>query len=133
MGQRSFVYLSVDEILELHAVEVGPDMVHDLSRVEACAASPQQTFGGEDLYPTLPEKAAALFFGLNKGHGFRDGNKRIALLATVVFVGLNGCRLMADDATLYGVSLAVAEGEIQQDELMHLVSEWIVEPPDDFE
>ncbi|MBA3943083.1 MAG: type II toxin-antitoxin system death-on-curing family toxin [Herpetosiphonaceae bacterium] len=70
-------------------------------KIEAAIAAPHQSIFGEDLYPDLPAKATALFFGLARAHGFSDGNKRVALVALIDMLSRNGYQLACDDDTLY--------------------------------
>ncbi len=73
------------------------------------------TFGGQDLYPTLAEKAAALGFSLIANHPFVDGNKRIGHAAMETFLVINGHKIDADVDEQERVVLAVAEGEMEHD------------------
>jgi death-on-curing protein len=75
------------------------------------------TFGGEDLYPDLAAKAAALMHSLVMNHPFVDGNKRVGVMAAELFLELNGGRLMASDGELEQVTLSVARGELNAEEL----------------
>ena len=59
--------------------------IRDLGLLESAVNAPFQTFGGEDLYKTIFDKAAHLAHGLAKNHGFVDGNKRVAIHAMLVF------------------------------------------------
>lgn len=71
-------------------------------KLDTALAAPQQSMFGEDLYPDVPAKAAALFDALVMGHCFSDGNKRTALLAMIEFLARNGLRFAAaDDDALY--------------------------------
>jgi death-on-curing protein len=87
-------YLTLGEVLRLHADLVatsgGATGVRDLGRVQAALAQPMATFAGDDLYPSVIEKAGALGFALIQGHAFVDGNKRIGHAAMEVFLMLNG-------------------------------------------
>ncbi len=58
--------------------------------IQSAIARPYASFGGERMYPTLHEKAAALLHGLAKAHGFHDGNKRVAAHITVTMIRLSG-------------------------------------------
>lgn len=71
----------------------GSHGLRDVGLLESAVLRPQATFGGEDLYPTLFEKAAALMHSLLKNHQFVDGNKRTAYASTGVFLELNGYQL----------------------------------------
>lgn len=78
-------YLSLPELFRLHerALEQsgGSAGLRDLGGLESALAQPRMTFGGTDLYPTLPEKAAALCFSIVLNHPFVDGNKRVGYAA----------------------------------------------------
>ena len=84
--------------------------VRNLGLLESALATPAATFGGAFLHPTLPEMAAAYLFHLVKNHPFLDGNKRIGLAAMLVFLGLNGLDLVAEEDHLVDVVLGVAAG-----------------------
>ncbi len=75
------------------------------------------TFGGEDLYPDLAAKAAALMHSLVMNHPFVDGNKRVGANAAELFVVLNGALLDATDGELEQVTLAVARAEMDVEPL----------------
>ena len=81
--------------------------------LDSALHAPFQTFGGEDVYPTLQQKAARLCFGLVKNHPFVDGNKRIGAHAMLVFLVLNGVELQYSQAELSDVILSLAAGEIE--------------------
>ena len=68
----------------------GPTAFATLGPIDCAVAQPQMTFGGQDLYPTQIDKAAALAFSLVRNHAFIDGNKRIGHAAMDVFLVLNG-------------------------------------------
>jgi death on curing protein len=90
-----------------------------------CSAlvQPQQSFAGEDLYPSLAEKAAALFFCLNKNHPFVDGNKRFATFAPAYFLDLNNCALDVGEDELVAWAVWVAS---QPGPSLAMVAEWLV-------
>jgi death-on-curing protein len=72
---------------------------------------PRVSVGGQDAYPTLTEKAAALGYSLVRSHGFVDGNKRVAHAAMEVFLVLNGVEITAtiDEQERFILSLAAGE------------------------
>ena len=111
-------YLSLAEVLALHRRIInetgGSDGLRDLGLLESALGQPRQTFGGEDLYPTLVAKATALGFSLIKNHPFVDGNKRTALMCALVFLGLNGWRLEANAEAIYELADGVAEGSVDK-------------------
>jgi death-on-curing protein len=109
-------YLTVEEMLLLHARLIqrtgGSGDVRDMGLLESALARPQATFGGEDLYPGLWDKAAALMHSLIKNHPFVDGNKRTALTATGLFLELNGYTMTAGNEEALDFTRQAAVGEI---------------------
>ena len=92
-------YLDLEDLLGMvRALGAGP--VRDVGLLDSAAARPRASAFGEDAYPTLARKAAALLHSLARNHALVDGNKRLAWLATVVFLDLNasGTELSDDDA-----------------------------------
>lgn len=86
--------------------------MRDESMLDSALSNPFQSFGGEDLYPTLCAKAARLCFGLVKDHPMVDGNKRLGAHVMLVFLALNGCELTYSQQELSDTILALAAGEI---------------------
>lgn len=91
---------------------------------EASLGAIYQTFGGQDVYPTIQEKAANLLYFITKNHSFSDGNKRIAAALFLYFLDKNGLLLRGDgqkrisDNTLVAITLMIAESRPQEKELM---------------
>lgn len=84
-------YLDTDDLVDLATVLLGdPPPIRDLGLLGAAAARPQATAFGEDAYPDLWTKAAALLHSVVKNHALVDGNKRLGWLATAVFLEING-------------------------------------------
>ena len=83
-----------------------------------------QTFGGEDLYPSVEEKAAMLLYLVTKNHSFSDGNKRIAATLFLWFLNNNGILYRADgskriaDNTLVALTLMIAESKTEEKDVM---------------
>ena len=109
------VGLSVEQLLAIHEGLRkrfgGRAGLRDPGALEAAAARPFATFGGEDLYPDLPSKAAALLHSLVANHAFVDGNKRVGALASELLLEVNGAALVATDKELEEEVMAVARGE----------------------
>ena len=103
-------------MLTLHRVQVrrygGATGVRERSGLEAALARPAMTFDGEDLYPDLAAKAAALLHSLVLNHPFVDGKKRVAAHAALVFIDLNGQSLPVTPEELVDVTVAAAEGRL---------------------
>jgi death-on-curing protein len=84
-------YLDVDDLISLAVDLLGdPPPIRDAGLLSAAAGRPQATVFGEDAYPDLWTKAAALLHSIVKHHPLVDGNKRLGWLATAVFLELNG-------------------------------------------
>src|SRR5688572_26566256 len=114
-------YLTVAEVLELHQRLIrqsgGSHGVRDLEGLESAVGQPHQTFGGEELYPSLAEKAAAIGFALIQNHSFIDGNKRVGHAALEMTLLLNGYELVANVDEQERIILGVASGAITRDQL----------------
>ena len=104
-------YLSLEDLLDLvNALGAGP--VRDLGLLDSACHRPQASFFGQDAYPTLAAKTAALMHSLAGNHALVDGNKRLALLATVVFLRINGYGLDLSDDAAFDLTMAVAAGQL---------------------
>lgn len=107
-------YLDLEDLLGMvRRAGVGP--VRDLGLLESAAARPRTSVFGEDAYPALEHKAAALLHSLVRNHALIDGNKRLGWLATVVFLDLNGHTVELDDHEAFALVMAVAEGTLDVD------------------
>ena len=120
------IRLSKQQILLLHeqliAETGGSSGLRDEGMLDSALNAPFQSFGGEDVYPSLQQKAARLCFGLVKNHPFVDGNKRIGAHAMLVFLALNGIELQHTQTELSDVILQLAAGTIQSSDLL----DWIL-------
>lgn len=104
-------YLDLEDLLSLvEILNVGP--VRDVGLLDSATARPQSTVFGEDAYPTLRLKAAALLHSIASNHALVDGNKRLAWLATVVFLDLNGQAVSIADDAAFNLVWSVAAGEV---------------------
>ena len=82
-----------------------------------------QSFAGQDIYPTLEEKAANLLYFITKNHSFSDGNKRIAATMFLYFLDKNGILFadgnkLIDDHTLVALTIMIAESKPDEKEMM---------------
>jgi len=85
--------------------------------LESALAQPHMTFGGEELYPTLAEKASAFGFSLIMNHPFVDGNKRVGFIIMALFLKRNGFEIGGTVDDQEQMILRVAAGEAGRDEL----------------
>ena len=121
----SIKYLTAEEIESLHEQIIlrfgGVIGVLNRSLLESAAGRPKMAIGGQELYPTLEEKAAALMHSLIANHPFVDGNKRTAFLATQEFLRLNNHQIVATNEELLEFTLAIAEGWLE----FHEIVDWL--------
>ncbi len=109
------IYLTLDELLHIaDRVIEGDVAVRDHGLLDSALTRPQASAFGEDAYPTLEEKAAALLHSIVRNHALVDGNKRLGLAATIAFLGLNGRRLTLTEDDAYDFVIAVATGELDE-------------------
>lgn len=115
------IYLTAEQVLFLHARVVeetgGSHGLRDVGLLESAIARPQASFEGDDLYPDLWAKTAALTESLIGNHPFVDGNKRTGLSAAALFLLRNGFRTTATNAEMEAFGVRVASGGISLDEL----------------
>lgn len=119
------IRLSKSQILLIHDQLIsetgGSSGLRDEGMLDSALNAPFQTFGREDVYPSLQKKAARLCFGLVKNHPFVDGNKRIGAHAMLVFLALNGIELQHTQSELSDVILQLAAGEIEATDLLRWI------------
>ena len=117
--------LSKKQILMLHTQLIqqtgGSEGVRDYNLLDSALETPFQSFGGDELYPTIQAKAAKLGYGLIKNHCMIDGNKRIGTHSMLVFLALNGIELKYMQKELYETILDVAAGKIEYEDLLQWV------------
>lgn len=118
-------HITLFQILELHqkiiAQSGGSYGVRDFGALESALSQPEMTFGGEDLYPGLTQKAAALAYSLCMNHPFIDGNKRIAHAAMEIILVLNGFEINVSIDKQERLFLDLASGRVSREELV----EWL--------
>jgi death-on-curing protein len=123
-------FISLDEVLKLHELLLqqsgGQAGLRDLGMLESAIAQPEMTFGGQALYPTLADKAAALCFSLVMNHPFVDGNKRIGHAALETFLVLNGHELSISVEEQERQILDLAAGQIPRAQFTGWVCKHIV-------
>jgi death-on-curing protein len=106
------IYLDLDDLLHIAARTLDEVQVRDAGLLESALARPRSTVFGADAYPSIHGKAAALLHSVARNHALVDGNKRLALAATIAFYGLNGFRLTLSNDEAYELVMAVAAGQL---------------------
>src|SRR6202453_4111527 len=118
------VFLSLDEILEIHEQQIerygGSAGLRDPAGLESVVATLQATFGGEFLHASIPAMAAAYLFHLCQNHAFFDGNKRVGANAAITFLLMNNWDATFTEEELVGVVLSVASGRLNKQGLIEI-------------
>ena len=116
-----------NQILMLHSelikVTGGSDGVRDIGLLESALDSPFQTYGEQELYPSIQAKTARLCYGLVKNHAMVDGNKRIGAHAMLVFLAINGYELNYTQKELSDLILDVAADKKAYEDIL----QWVLE------
>jgi death-on-curing protein len=92
--------------------------VRDINLLSSAIYMPESTFGGKYLHVTIPAMAAAYAFHICQNHPFIDGNKRVALAGSLVFLDINGYEFSCNNKTLYNEVMDIAKGKIKKEELI---------------
>ena len=108
------LFLTLDDILESHQNQIathgGSHGIRDLGLLESAIAQPEASFGGQYLHVDLFEMAAAYLYHLVMNHPFVDGNKRVGLEASLIFLEINNESLIANDDELVDLVLKTTAG-----------------------
>ena len=124
---RPVAYLDLEDLLYLAGRLLGsPPPVREVGLLGAAVARPQTTVFGDDAYPGLWAKTAALLQSIVKGHPLVDGNKRLGWLATATFLEINGITVTGianDDVYRFVIGVAAGNDDVDQlaDQLMQLL------------
>lgn len=108
-------YLELEDlIVAAHGFLSDAPKVRDYGLLESALARPKATVFGQDAYPVIHEKAAALLDSLVNNHALVDGNKRLGWVAVRLFYGFNGCTVVASDDEKFDLVMDVAAGELDE-------------------
>ena len=109
------IFLTLDELLGITARVIdGEVALRDAGLLESAAARPRTTVFGADAYPDLHSKTAALLISICKNRALVDGNKRLALAAAIVMLGINGWVLTLTNDEAYDLVIAISSGELDE-------------------
>ncbi len=108
------IYLTPPELLHVAQRTLGQVKIGDRGLLESALARPQATGFGEDAYPTLELKAAALVHSVAKNRALVDGNKSLALAALLAFLGMNGVRVTFTNEEVYDFIIDIAAGKLDR-------------------
>lgn len=99
--------------------------VKDVALFKSAVLLPQQTFGGEDLYPKIIDKASCYLRSLAMDHPFYDGNKRTALLSTIIFLEMNGYKITCNNDTLYNFAKEIVENKYSIEKIANMLNSYV--------
>lgn len=110
------VFLTLDDILESHQNQIniygGSHGIRDIGLLESAIAQPEACFGGQYLHADVFEMAATYLYHLVMNHPFVDGNKRVGLEASLIFLDINDVSLTASDEELVELVLKTIAGQV---------------------
>jgi death-on-curing protein len=117
-------YLTTDDVIAINRVFEGEQhQLRDFGLLESAVLRPQTSVGGNDAYPDVTSKAAALFHSIVSNHAFLNGNKRTAVVALGVFLSANGYQLIAEQGEMIDLAMAVSDGLADVDEIAGMLKE----------
>jgi death-on-curing protein len=118
------IFLEMNDLLHIAARVIGAEpVVRDAGLLASALARPSASVFGQDAYPTIHDKAAALLLSLARNHGLVDRNKRLALGGVLAFYGMNGLRLTLTNAEAFELVSDVAAGDVDLTDLSTPLSE----------
>lgn len=124
------VFLNLAEVLEIHQDQVarygGAPGIRDAGLLKSALGMPATTYRGQFLHSDICEMAAAHLFHLVINHPFVDGNRRVGLVAALVFLLLNGYELNAPEDDLHDLVLSVAQGRLGKSDVAVFIRQWVV-------
>lgn len=114
-----------DKVIALHKLTAqktgGDDGLRDSALLDSAIQSVYATFDGNELYPSIEEKAARLCFNLISNHAFVDGNKRIGVLVALIFLEVNGISIFTTNDDVVSLGLGVASGKMKYDDVLNWI------------
>ena len=115
------IKLTKSQVISIHSQLIeatgGSDGIRDDGLLDSSLNSPFQTFGGEDVYPSLMHKASRLCYSIISNHPFIDGNKRIGIHTMLVFLALNRIELSYTQQELIDLGLGIASGNVSPEQV----------------
>ena len=117
------LFISVTTTLEIHDILIdtygGAKGIRDYGLLLSALEMPKSAFGGQDLHPTLFDKAAAYLYHVAKNHPFIDGNKRTASALALTFLEMNGIPIKMNVQDYEELIVATAEGLVSKKDIAH--------------
>ena len=118
-------YLTLEEVLALHEISIkefgGTHGIRELGLLESAVHQPQQSFGSQNLYVEIWDKAAILGYAISENQPFLDGNKRTAALSMLVFLEVNGYEVNVKKGEIYKTIMSIANKKITRKK----IAQWL--------
>lgn len=115
------IFFEFEQVIKLHSSLIaktgGMDGIRDENLLDSALKSPFQTFDGNELYPDIFDKASQLCYSLVENHPFADGNKRIGVHLTLLFLKINNENIEYSQAELIDFGLNIASGKMNKDDI----------------
>ena len=115
-------FLTLSEVLQILEDQIknygGSYGVRDINLLSSAIYMPESSFGGQYLHKSIPAMAAAYAFHICQNHPFIDGNKRVALASSLVFLDINGYEFDCNEKTLYKEIMDLARSEVKKEDLI---------------
>ncbi|MGN0728044.1 type II toxin-antitoxin system death-on-curing family toxin [Treponema sp.] len=115
------IFFEYEQVIKIHSSLItrtgGMDGIRDKNLLDSALKSPFQTFGSNELYPDILDKASQLCYSLVENHPFADGNKRIGVHLTLLFLKLNNVNVEYSQTELIDLGLSIASGKMNKNEI----------------
>jgi death-on-curing protein len=109
--------ISIEQVLAIHSIAIkqfgGSNGIRDTQMLESAIKRPFQTFGGEELYPSIIEKAAAIIESILMNHPFVDGNKRTGYILMKAMLMEKNITITTHQNEVYNFVIAISTGEMK--------------------
>ena len=121
------IFFEYEQVTKIHSSLIsktgGTDGIRDKNLLDSALKAPFHTFEGNDLYPEILDKASQLCYSLIENHPFTDGNKRIGVHLTLLFLKLNNVNLDYTQKELINLGLSIASGKISKND----IKQWLID------
>ena len=121
------IFFEYEQVVKIHRSLIektgGMDGIRDAQLLDSALKTPFQTFGGNNLYPNILDKASQLCYSLIENHPFIDGNKRIGVHLMLLFLKLNNIEVNYSQQELVDFGLDIASGKMSKND----IKGWIIE------
>ncbi len=118
-------YLTLEQILEMHDIFIekfgGLTGIRDINLLQSAIETPKASMFGEDMYPTIYNKAAAYLYHIVQNHPFNDGNKRTGFGVVYLFLRVNKVAILFDDESFENLIVEVAKGMKTKEDISHFL------------